>query len=393
MKRSFLWVALSALTILCFSACERDEEQTLNVPYITVLEIQGDTLFIKGDFGTETGSVTINNQTVSADDIRSWSETTIVCILDQSLPAEIEVEVITKDKKSNRKKITRTTNTQHYISYLVVDEALGRLFIYGKFDPQRGSVKVNNIPVLEIQTWSPQLIICKIPYNGGGEYGKVEVSSGNKTASRTLYQWTVYFEETRPQSGKTGSLKEIMAAQIYLRGDVGPMPTNVSLAGNSELYPEAYCLYRTGGITGSDYDCGHITATWGDIDMTIEKTAGFTDLSGQTHFQVRKEHLPDGFNIQLDVSFWEIIPATVTTSPCIGNSTTYQYMQSSDLIGVGALTDLPLRFEPGTNNIKTDSITETVSSSAKLIWEAEDSHFYLHNATLKWTCYVDDKPL
>lgn len=59
---------------------------------------------------------------------------------------------------------------------------------------------------------------------------------------------------------------------------------------------------------------------------------------------------------------------------------------------MGGLDNLPLRFEPGSNNFRTDSITETVSSSAKLIWNSEDGHFYLHTAKLKWSADVYDKP-
>ena len=67
-------------------------------------------------------------------------------------------------------------------------------------------------------------------------------------------------------------------------------------------------------------------------------------------------------------------------------------MGSSDLVLANGLDDLQLRFEPGTNNFRTDSITELVSSSAKLIWNAEDTHFYLKTAKLKWSSDVYDKP-
>ncbi len=391
MKQLRSWAALSALLMLCLAACEKDENQDPNAPFIESLELSGDTLFIKGDFGATPGSVVLNGQTAPQGDVLGWSEKTIICLVEQPIPEEIEVEIIVEGKKSNRKKITRNTSSQMRIDYLLVDEMFGTLLIYGQFPNQQGTVKVNNIPI-EVTTWSSAIIISKIPQDGDASYGEVTVTSGGKSAKRHLYEWSIIFECIRPQSGITGFLEEVMAAQVYIRGDRGPVPPNVFIGGYPEMYYEGYCTYRTGGITSSNYDCGTITAEWGEVDMFIQKTPGFKDLTGETRFQARKTHRPDGFDINLDIEFWNVIPAKVTTTPCSGAASVYQYTGSSDLVPLSSLEDLPLRFEPGSNNFRTDSITELVSSSAKLIWNAEDTHFYLKTAKLKWTSDVYDKP-
>lgn len=391
MKRFINWTVLSALLVLALASCQKESNPDPETPYIESLELKNDTLIIQGDFGAVPGSVVLNGQTAPEGDVLGWDENTIICLVEQPVPEEIEVEVIAGGKKSNRKKITRSNTAQQRIDYLLVDELFGTLHIYGQFFNQQGSVKVNDIPI-EVTTWSNALILCKIPQTGDASYGEVTVSSGGSSAKRTLYEWSVVFECTRPQSGITGFLEEVMAAQVYIRGDRGPVPASVFLGGYPEMYYEGYCTYRTGGITGSTYDCGTITAEWGEVDEFIEKTPGFKDLAGETHFQARKKHRPDGFDINLDIEFWQVIPAKVTTAPCSGDASVYQYMASSDLVLTTGLEDLPLRFEPGSNNFRTDSITELVSSSAKLIWNAEDGHFYLHTAKLKWTSDVSSKP-
>lgn len=395
MKQLLLWAAGAALALVMLASCEKEEETAGNTPFIESWEWSGDTLRLSGTFGPGPGSVIVDDVPLQQGDLLGWSENTIICYIAPTAPDEIEVEVKTADKKSNRKKISRGSsggNGQMRIDYLIVNEKTGTLQIYGQFGAQQGTVSVNNIAVPEVTVWSNPLIVCKIPQTGEGAFGEVKVSAAGKSARRTLFEWNITFECFRPQSGITGSLEEKLAAQIYIRGDRGPVPPGVFLGGNPEMFPEGYCSYRTGGTTGSSYDCGTVTADWSEVDEFITMNTGFTPWTDQTHFMARKEHRPDGFDINLSVLFYNVIQAELTITPCTGPASTTQSIRSSDIPWLDGLADLPLRFAEGSNNLRPDSLTETVSSSASLIWNAEDGHLYKHTAKIKWSSYVSDKP-
>lgn len=375
-------------------SCEKDEDTASSAPFIESWEWSGDTLRLTGAFGPAPGSVIVDDAALPQSDLLGWSENTIICYIAPTAPEEIEVEVKTGDKKSNRKKISRGSSSggQMRIDYLLVNEKTGTLQIYGQFGPQQGTVTINNIAVPEVTVWSAPLIVCKIEQNGEGAFGEVKVVANGKSARRTLFEWNITFECFRPQSGITGSLEEKLAAQVYIRGDRGPVPSTVFLGGNPDMFPEGYCLYRTGGSTGSSYDCGTVTADWSEVDEFIHMSTGFTTPTDQTHFMARKEHRPDGFDINLSALFYNVIEAKLTIAPCAAPASTTQSVRSSDVPWVDGLTDLPLRFAEGSNNLRPDSLTETVSSSASLIWNTEDGPLYLRTAKIRWSSIVSDKP-
>ena len=263
------------------------------------------------------------------------------------------------------------------IDYLLVDEWNAQLLIYGKFPDTKGSVTIEN-EQLSIKTWSSPLIICDVPYTNAVDYGDIVVhSSDTKSAPRRLYKWTIDVVSKRPHVGLGGTIMEEAVCQVFIRGDAKAVPTHVFTAGYDELFPGGTAKYSAGGTTGSSYDCGTMTAEWTSFtNFLVVKSPGMEDLSSTTHFQGFKTFQPSGFDLFLDFVAWELIPAKVTTNPCGGSSSVYEYMQSSQVLGLDTYDPIPLRFEPGKNNFKSDSITTEVYNSAKLMWRVESCLLY-----------------
>ena len=271
------------------------------------------------------------------------------------------------------------------IDYLLVDELNAELLIYGKFPDTRGTVTIED-EQLHIVSWSGPLIVCSVPYSNAHDYGDVVVhSSDTKSAPRRLYKWIISVTSKRPHGGIGGTIMEEASCQVFIRGDSKTVPGQVFTEGCKELFPGGSANYSAGGTTGSSYDCGTMTAEWTSFtNFLIIKSPGMEDLSGTTHFQGYKEFKPNGFDLFLDFEAWELIPAKVTTHPCGAPSTVYEYNQSSQVVGLDAYDPIPLRFEAGKNNFKSDSITIEVYNSTKLIWNEEDSGLYKRTATLSW---------
>ncbi len=275
------------------------------------------------------------------------------------------------------------------IDYLLVDELNAELLIYGKFPDKKGTVTIENEP-LSIKSWSGPLIVCDMPYTNAIDYGDIVVKSGNtQSAPRRLYKWTIEVTSKRPHVGLGGTILEEAVCQVFIRGDAKAVPNQVFTEGYRELFPGGAAKYSAGGTTGSTYDCGTMTAEWTSFtNFLVLKSPGMDDLSGTTHFQGYKTFQPNGFDLFLDFEAWELIPAKVTTSPCNAPSTVYEYMQSSQVLGLDAYDPIPLRFEPGKNNFKSDSITTELYNSAKLIWNIESGDAYKAMATLSWSSFA-----
>jgi len=279
--------------------------------------------------------------------------------------------------------------SNNQIDYLLVDEMNAELLIYGKFPNTKGTVTIDNEP-LSIKTWSGPLIVCNVPYSNAVDYGDIVVQSGNsKSAPRRLYKWTITVTSKRPHVGLGGTIMEEAVCQAFIRGDAKAVPNHVLTAGYSELFPGGTANYSAGGTSGSSYDCGTMMAEWTSFtNFLVVKSPGMQDLSSTTHFQGFKTFQPNGFDLFLDFEAWELIPAKVTTSPCDAPSTVYEYKQSSQVIGLDAHDPIPLRFEPGENNFKSDSITMEVYNSAKLMWRIESGDAYKSTATLSWSSFA-----
>lgn len=271
------------------------------------------------------------------------------------------------------------------IDYLLVDEWQEELLIYGKFPNTQGSVTIEGTPLV-IESWSSPLIVCKVPFSNPHDYGDVIVQAENtQSAPRRLYKWVIEVTSKRPHGGIGGTILEEAVCEVSIRGDSKAVPNHVFTEACTELFPGGSAKYSAGGTTSSSYDCGTMTAEWTSYsDFLVPKSIGMEDLSSTTHFQGFKKFKPNGFDLFLDFVAWELIPAKVTTAPCNAPSTVYEYKQSSQVIGLDAYDPIPLRFEPGKNNFKADSITEEVYSSAKLIWDVESGDLYKRTAVLSW---------
>ncbi len=274
------------------------------------------------------------------------------------------------------------------IDYLLVDEKDEELLIYGKFPDARGTVTMANSPLI-VKQWSSALIICVAQAVDVPDNGDVVVhSTGTHSAPRTLYKWLIEFNCVRPHGGLSSDIIEKADGNITIRGDLKPAPASVFPEAYKELYFLGEIYYQAGGIANSTYDCGTMTAEWTPVDRVFGKTTGMHDLPTQSHFQGYKNILPTGFDLFLDFQAWEVNPMKVTINPCTGPSSFSEKMWSSQLIGMDGYDAIPLRFEAGTHNIKSDSITEDVYNSTQLIWNVEDGDAYRRKATLSWKCTV-----
>ncbi len=386
-------LSLAALYFLCLPSCEKDKSTDPTTPFIESAELQNGKLLISGNFGDTTNMtervVYINDQPLATQRITSWTENTIICLMEDPIPEEINIVVEINKKKSN-KKVLRNEST-YKIDYLLVDEEHDLLQIWGKFPNEKGTVTIDK-ELKVIKEWSSGLIICQLQFYAPA-YGDVIVQSGNqKTPPRTLYEWLVEYQYTRPHGGLDGEIEEELSGSISIRGDINPAPAYVvtnAAAFEALSYFVGPCLYTVGGTTHSEYDCHRMTAAYQNVSLHLDLGLSEGNPVGHTHYFGHKEILPNGFDLYLDFEAWEEIPTKVTdTDICNGGSVVTEKKWSSQLLGFSGYDAIPLRFDPGTHNIKSEAIFQEVYNSTQLLWDFADGDLYKRMSTLVWTSKV-----
>jgi hypothetical protein len=111
------------------------------------------------------------------------------------------------------------------IGWMLVGEACAggsaanQIYIDGIFGPTQGEVTLNGAP-LEVVSWWPSFITCRVPPSGAGSAGDVLVSvDGHESNPRALTAWRGTMTLVLP--GEGGSLKDTIEWDLHFRADVG----------------------------------------------------------------------------------------------------------------------------------------------------------------------------
>jgi hypothetical protein len=389
--------ALLIFGALFFSACTKDDDgpATDAVPVLDQATLVQDTLFLTGKFGPDPGAVLVNGQALPAEDVVSWRDDKIVCIKRPPVPAQIVVEVVVENRKSQPKIITVSSDFR--ITYLIMDEENWVLYIFGNFGPDPGpgnrSVKVNNVElgadnITEVELWAPTVIKCIIPSTGPASSGEVVVSKGaNLSASRILNVWKGELLYTRPQGGPGGSLVEHVWFNFTFRGDSGPMPEEAKWLADD-------LRYNFHDNTSADYeamgsaDCSYTMDGCASVNVNWQHTTGWLhtfphdDYSTESYFNGYIHPVSGGFDVEIFFQAWEVTPSTVTTSPCSGDPFVTNRKESIQFDAFTAEI-IPIRFEG--NNIKAGSLSKSgLSNNGALTWDFTEAQNHLVTATLEW---------
>lgn len=396
-----IWTLLPLLGFLFLAACEEDPEIVTDQPHIETLTLKDGQLDIQGDFGADPGadhrSVIIDDQPLASGKVTGWGESNIICSFDSELKDQIAVEVVSNGQKSNRKVLVLKSNLK--ITYLQVWEENSWLYIYGNFGPDPGaanrSVTVKGVPVLEIFTWAPNLITCRIPRLDKGAYGEVVVHRGpNESASRLLYRWDLEFKYSFPQAGLSGTLMEEAEFHTRIRGDVGEMPVHNGYIPNddSQLFLFSYGTYKMSGSGHSTYDfCNQVDVTWEEVEGDLELVPNGQDHTGSTHFQGwitaardgwDEDWLMEGYNLQFQLDVVNATTSHKTYTDCNGHSSTTIDPQMIDFVVFDNKT-IPLHLSGTT--LEAGSLEQyDVAPTSGLIWDAVNYPANLVKVTLSW---------
>ena len=369
--------------------------------------MQGDSLHIIGHFGPDPGiglrRVIINEETVPEEKTGTWEEEAITVKVEKKKPEAAEeekVQVEVKQKKSNVKIITLPpveVSRLLAIHFLQVKESASFLYIHGTFgtDPGAGRRTIRmeqftnrlvSVPITNIITWSPNLIICQIPDKGEGSCGKVIVKVDGDSAYRHLYTYEGVLDYKRPQGGASGTLAEMIKFHIRLRGDGEVGAADVPVIDlNTDVHVESYANWEGSGEGSSFYNnedgCATIRVLW-----TTAKGMSYVGLN-RLGLEDRKwityvKHRRDGFDLKIVFQADNVISSNVITTFCDGGSSESPRKESIYFDEFENVV-IPLRFEAG--HIEPGELKKTgLSSSAGLQWAASEFPANLMTATLKW---------
>lgn len=393
------------LIILAATACNKsgsDNTPSSNAPVITTLAFHGDTLRIQGQFGLIPGvaerHVIVNEEPIPEEKVVTWKEDEIEVKVETTPPADKAVQVEVKGKKSNVKIITiPIVNRILRMDYLQVSETAGKLYIHGSFgnDPGAGGrhIAVDQFTnhlirynVTEILSWTPNLIICKIPYIGVGSHGDVIVAVGDDSVHRGLYQYNFIIDYNRPQGGATGSLAEKIKFYIWLRGDGDVAPASVTpLDLQTDLNDESHANWSAGGTGTSSYNndegCGTVDVQWQHAEGVEYLQPNLYPL-GNAGWRSFVKHRRDGFDLKIEFIAKTVITSNVTFTPCTGDASTQFRLETIYFDEFKNMT-IPLTVDH--EKIKGNMLLKTgLSSTAGLVWDASVFEANLVTAYLKW---------
>lgn len=394
-----LWHILPVCTILFFSACEKDKDAPLDGPFIETAGInENNQLDLKGQFGEDPGensrTVLVDNVPLTNDQINQWQEANILCRLDSEIKDQITVEVVSKGKKSNAK-VVKIPSNKIRINYLQVWEADSKLYIYGEnFGWEKRSITVKGVPVTNVLTWAPNLIVCTIPRITDGSFGDVVVSLGSgQSATKRLYRWRMKIDYTFPQSGINGNLLEEATFYFTIRGDIEALPNQYIPNHFDQIYLFSFCDFKMSGSGQSTYeDCNQVHVSWDEILGSVDLSPNSApDPSGSSYFRGQIHVAPDsedageaidGFDVMLDLNVVNATTSHRTYTSCDGTTSQETVPQMIDFVTFSH-NIIPLRFQ-GTS-IAADTIKkEYVAPTSGLIWDQADYYQNLSTVTLHW---------
>lgn len=281
------------------------------------------------------------------------------------------------------------------INYLQVWEADSKLYIYGEnFGWEKRSITVKGVPVTNVLTWAPNLIVCTIPRITDGSFGDVVVSLGSgQSATKRLYRWRMKIDYTFPQSGINGNLLEEATFYFTIRGDIEALPNQYIPNHFDQIYLFSFCDFKMSGSGQSTYeDCNQVHVSWDEILGSVDLSPNSApDPSGSSYFRGQIHVAPDsedageaidGFDVMLDLNVVNATTSHRTYTSCDGTTSQETVPQMIDFVTFSH-NIIPLRFQ-GTS-IAADTIKkEYVAPTSGLIWDQADYYQNLSTVTLHW---------
>ncbi|HMK05602.1 MAG TPA: IPT/TIG domain-containing protein, partial [Ferruginibacter sp.] len=250
-------------------------------------------------------------------------------------PEAVNAEINFRKKGTYLLVANITVLGEFHIDYLDVDETEvnlpqlshgSRLFIYGNFGNDPGTnnraVKINNVDV-SVMTWTPKIIICEIAAIGPASSGEVLVSSGGKTTSKLLNDWTVEFNYAKKES-PDGALTRKTTYLMRFRGDAigygsggqAPLLPYTDLNKTSRAIIEMPAASFSNSVSVST--CGTYTVKWDAIPAHVTER---TLYSTGTGFRGRVYKSANGFGVKIKSLIESPLKSTRTFAPCIGAPT------------------------------------------------------------------------
>jgi|GEM_PF-2454813 len=281
------------------------------------------------------------------------------------------------------------------ITSLQVDEAEGKLYLYGQFgdDPGPGkrSVTVHGTEVT-VEEWAHGLITCKIPSSGPGSAGDVVVKAGQHESNvRRLTEWRGELKFTHPAEG---SILRTVLFDVHLRADVhsfrtapGQTPKPYSQALNlvpvNSFARDCSAFYTLSGTGSSTYDDGcpsGVKVVWHDAQGTIPWTPpGVDNTQWDRHFATEVKLQPGGFKVKLDVGVTRASTYEQTNTSC-GNPATMTFPLHLNALP-SAFREFTLAFDNNLN-IKADKKEIRLRGEAGMVYNAGQEAMF--PVTLQW---------
>lgn len=160
------------------------------------------------------------------------------------------------------------------ISYLEVDEPQSVLKIHGSFGDTQGTVEVDGVGGT-IQSWTDNLVMAQIPYEGAGSSGDVVVKVGAKESNPVpLTEWHGTVRQVFDPN--EGSLRSTFELDVRFRADVHSYRTE----------PGGVPQYRTVGLHASRASSATFTAQGSKTTTDSDGDTATVEWSGQQDLEL-----------------------------------------------------------------------------------------------------------